>query len=206
MALFYLPYGSHICSQIVRQGIDPTLKEKEKALQARTSWIQNQLIQIHSRPKPDQSKIAAFADELKKTEDNREQLEAEIRQKHPRYAQLHYPTPLSLKAIQQLLDDRTALLEYSQGKAASFLFAVSKNDFLVARLPADSSLMNRVRKVREAIADKPNRQMLSNYLLNARAVPGADPAGSPDTGWQEVVDHRCRWHLKLSALRGVARI
>jgi CHAT domain-containing protein len=154
----------------VRQGIDPALKEKEKTLQARTSWIQNQLIQIHGRPKPDQSKIAAFADELKKTEDDREQLEAEIRQKHPRYAQLHYPTPLSLKAIQQLLDDRTALLEYSQGKAASFLFAVSKNDFLVACLPADSSLMNRVKKVREAIADKPNRQTLSNYLLNARSL------------------------------------
>jgi CHAT domain-containing protein/tetratricopeptide (TPR) repeat protein len=154
----------------VRQGIAADLKEREKLLQARISWVQNQIIQIQSRPNPDQLKITALDDELKKLQTDREQLEAEIRQKHPRYAQLRYPTPLSLEGIQKSLDDKTALLEYSLDKDDSFLFAISKSDFLAVKLPSNSSLVDRVRKVKEAIADKPNRITLSNYLLNASSL------------------------------------
>jgi CHAT domain-containing protein len=94
----------------------------------------------------------------------------EIRQKHPRYAALQYPTPLGLKAIQESLDAKTVLLEYSLGKEASYLFAISRNDFVTARLPASPLLTNQVTALREAVATKPDRMALSNYLQNARSL------------------------------------
>ena len=154
----------------VKQGIAPTLKQREKDLEARISWIQSQLIQANSRGKPDQNKISGLEEEFTRVESESEQLEMEIRQKHPRYAMLHYPTPLGLKAIQEILDEKTVLLEYSLGKEASFLFVISKNGFLTAQLPAASLLANQVTTLREAVAAGPDRMALSNYLQKARSL------------------------------------
>jgi len=66
-------------------------------------------------------------------------------QKHPRYAELQYPAPLDLKAIQSLLDEQTLLLEYVLGKDGSFLFAVTRNDLIVARLPSAAPIADQVR-------------------------------------------------------------
>ena len=153
----------------VHKGVDPVLKEKEKASLARISEIQAQFFRAHSQPKPDSSKITALESELKKANEEREQLETEIRQKHPRYAELQYPAPLNLKAIQQLLDGKTVMLEYYLEKDASFLFAISKHNFLAARLPAGSILTNEVKSLRDAVAN-PNRLALSNYLQKARSL------------------------------------
>lgn len=150
----------------VQQGINPALKQREKATQTRISWIQSQLIQARSQAKPDQTKIAQLDEEWKKVESEREQLETEIRRKHPQYAEIQYPTPLSLEAIQGLLDERTVLLEYALGHEASFLFAVSQDDFLVARLPSASTISDSVTKLRQAISLKPTSD-LSAYVTQA---------------------------------------
>jgi CHAT domain-containing protein len=153
----------------VAQGIAPELKQQEKAAYRRISSIQNQLIQLHSQTLPDQSKIAKLEEELKKVDSERKQIEIEIRQKHPQYAELQYPTPLGLTEIQALLDDQTALLEYSLGKDASFLFIVTKDQFQAARLPPESSVQERVRKLRDAM-ERPQWSAFSTYRLHARAL------------------------------------
>ncbi|MEA2206049.1 MAG: hypothetical protein QOE77_2825 [Blastocatellia bacterium] len=154
----------------VRQGIALALKQRENQLQNRISWVQTQLIQAHSRTQPDQSKIALLEEDFKKAESERAQVAIEIRQKHPRYANLQYPSPLGVKDIQQWLDEKTVLLEYSLGNEASYLFAISKHDFLTARLPAASLLRNQVIALRETVAGRPDRMGLSNYLQKARAL------------------------------------
>jgi CHAT domain-containing protein len=154
----------------VQQGIAPELKQREKATHRRISSIQSQLIQAHSfaaGESPDQTKIAALEAELKQVENERQQLEMEIRQHHPAYAELHYPAPIGLNAVQDLLDERTVLLEYFLGREGAFLFAVTKNDSVVTRLPSASTLELRVKKLRQAVA-QPTRAAFSNYLLQAR--------------------------------------
>jgi CHAT domain-containing protein/Tfp pilus assembly protein PilF len=153
----------------VQQGIDPALKHRERAADARLSWIQSELITAHSQAKPDPSRIAALEEELKKVDGEREQLELEIRQKHPRYADLQYPTPLGLEAIQQLLDDQTVLLEYALGQDASFVFAITKNEFHVARLAPAASLADRVKKLRDTMT-QPGWAAFSNYRVRARGL------------------------------------
>ena len=154
----------------VKQGIAPDLKQREKDVQSRISKTQNDLIQASSSAKRDQTKVAALEEAFKKLENEREQIEIEIRQKHPRYATLHYPTPLELTAVQKSLDENTVLLAYSLGKEASYLFAITQKDFFTARLPAASVITSQVSALRNAVAIKPDRTALSNYLQNARSL------------------------------------
>jgi CHAT domain-containing protein len=173
----------------IKQGVDPQLKQREQATQTRISRIQNQLIQAHSQTSPDKTKIAAFEEELKKVESDREQLEVEIRQKHPRYADLQYPTPLGLKEIQALLNDQMALLEYSLGQDGSFLFVVTKADFQVARLPSAAAISDHVRALRDTIATTPRRTAYLNYLTHARWLYQAliQPASKLLAGKRQVI-------------------
>ncbi|NET73291.1 MAG: CHAT domain-containing protein, partial [Sphaerospermopsis sp. SIO1G2] len=70
-----------------------------------------------------------------------EQVEREIRTTSPRYADLKYPQPLTLKQIQQqVLDDNTLLLQYSLGEDRSYLWAVTKNEISSYELPKDADI------------------------------------------------------------------
>jgi CHAT domain-containing protein len=141
----------------VTQGIDPELKQREKATHAGISRIQSQLIQAHSTATPDKTRIAQLEDELKKVETEREHLEIEIRQKHPHYAELQYPQPLGVKAIQALLDDQTALLEYALGKDRSFLFVVTRTRLHSFQLPPTKEISPVVQELR-AVLGRPSQR------------------------------------------------
>jgi CHAT domain-containing protein/Tfp pilus assembly protein PilF len=163
----------------VEQGIAPELKQRERATHGRIAWIQSRLIEARSQAKTDQSKIATLEGELKKVDAEREQLNMEIRQKHPRYADLQYPVPLGLNAIQSLLDDRTVVLEYALGQNGSFLFAVTRNDFLAARLPAAASIIAKVEALRLTISARPQRSTLGRQIEHSRQLYRelVEPAG-----------------------------
>jgi CHAT domain-containing protein len=173
----------------VEQGIAPELKQRERAAYSRIAWVQSRLIAAYSQPKPDQSQIAALEEELKKADAERERLNMEIRQKHPRYADLQYPAPLGLKAVQSLLDDRTLLLEYAIGRDASFLFAVTGSDFLVARLPPASAIADRVEALRATITSRPQRAALGKQINHSRELYRQliEPAGKLLAGKRKLI-------------------
>jgi CHAT domain-containing protein len=154
----------------LQQGIAPALKRRERDTHARIAWIQRQLIQAQSGPSPDERAIAQLEEQLKQIEREREQLEIEIKRNHPRYAELQYPTPLGLKAIQDLLDEQTALLEYALGEDRSFLFAITKTDYSVVELPPASSIADQVKQLRETLITKPQRQHFPTYIEQARSL------------------------------------
>ncbi|MGH9847646.1 MAG: CHAT domain-containing protein, partial [Blastocatellia bacterium] len=65
-----------------------------------------------------------------------DQLQAEIKSRHPQYAALTRPQPLSLAEIQrQALDKETLLLEYALGEENSYLFAVTPTTINTFTLP-----------------------------------------------------------------------
>ncbi len=162
-----------------QQGIDPALKQRERDAHARIAWIQRQLIQGHSQESPDKNTIAQLEEQLKRVERERNQLETEIRKNHPRYAELQYPTPLGLKAIQDSLDEQTTLLEYALDEERSFLFVITRTDSFMAELPPASSISDRVNQLRETLITKPQRSTVPTYIDQARSLHRVliEPAG-----------------------------
>lgn len=173
----------------VGQGISPDLKQRERLTHLRIARIQSQLIQAYSQETPDQSKTAMLEEELKQADVEREQLNAEIRRRHPRYADLSYPAPVESSSLQSMLDSRTVLLEYALGKDASFLFAVTKNDFLVARLPPSASIGASVEALRSLLAARPQRSSFGKQIEYSRQLYRdlIEPAGKLLRGKQNLI-------------------
>lgn len=145
----------------VQAGITADLKQQEKELGARLSWIQEQLGDL---PATD-SGIELRA-QLDQAGEAMEHLEEEIRRRHPRYAEVRYPTPLRLEQIAGLLDERTALLEYFVGQEVSFLFVVTRDGLSTYRLPPAGELENKVQAFRKTL-ERPGILALSRYRIEA---------------------------------------
>src|SRR6185436_5583713 len=98
-----------------------------------------------------QEPAAELRDQLDQVGEEMEQLTEEIRRRHPRYAEVRYPTPLQLDQIEHLLDERTALIEYFVGQESSFVFVVSRDGLSAHRLPAAALLTKKVQGLRAAL-------------------------------------------------------
>lgn len=147
--------------------VAPTLLARRQQIQARISQLQSQLLEQHAEAHPDSSKIKPLEEKLIAADEEYQDWRRAVRRRHPRYADLRYPDPIRLEGAQRLLDAETVLLEYSFGEEASYLFALSRDGYLVARLPEAALIYTRVKRLREAIA-RPNRVAFSNYLVEAR--------------------------------------
>lgn len=149
------------------QGIDPLLKQREAELVGQLSWILDQL----SRQKPDSGSAEAEAlrRQLAETESDLERLKAETRLLSPQYAEVRYPTALSLEGAQGLLNGRTAFLEYFVGQESSFLFVVTREGLTSYRLPPAEELANRVRSLREVLR-QPNSLQFPRFRKEAREL------------------------------------
>jgi CHAT domain-containing protein/Tfp pilus assembly protein PilF len=152
----------------VRQGIAPELKERERAVHARLAAIQSRLLQAYRQPHPDAAQIAALEAEFKRADAEREEVEWEIRRRHPRYAELQYPTPVGVSAVQGMLEEGTALLEYVLLRESGIVFVVTREEFRAVRLGSAQTIREYVEKLREAVAAGPRRGAFSNYVLHAR--------------------------------------
>jgi CHAT domain-containing protein/Tfp pilus assembly protein PilF len=153
----------------VRQGIASELKQRQIEIAQRITWLQSQLIDDLSGRRQGASDSAQLEAELSRSEDERERLDWQIRREHPRYAAVSQPLPLQFDRIQQLLDDRTALLEYSVGKERSFLFVVTRNGLAGFPLPPGPELTREVEALRQTLA-KPGRRLYGRYLETARRL------------------------------------
>jgi CHAT domain-containing protein/Tfp pilus assembly protein PilF len=149
----------------VQEGITPELKRKETELGARLSWIQEQLGRIPAGG-AEGGQAAALQIQLGEAGEAMERLEEEIRRRHPRYAEVRYPTPLRLAQVEGLLDDRTSLLEYFVGEEASFLFLVSRTGLSVYPLPPADVLAKKAQELRKTL-ERPGILTLGRFRLAA---------------------------------------
>jgi CHAT domain-containing protein len=79
--------------------------------------------------------------ELEKLQTDYDAIENQIRTASPRYASLSSTQPLGVADVQQqVLDDKTVLLEYNLGPEASYLWAISKSSLNLYKLPAKLAL------------------------------------------------------------------
>ncbi len=142
----------------VTDSTTPDLLKRQQELQQRISQLTAQLIKERSPEvaKQNKPKIEELERSLGKADAELADWLRELRRRNPRYAALQYPDPITLAQTQRMLDDETLLLSYSLAEAESFLFAVSRNDFQVKRLPAEKTLEANVQELLAAITDKNN--------------------------------------------------
>jgi CHAT domain-containing protein/tetratricopeptide (TPR) repeat protein len=124
----------------IRQGIDPTLLETERNVLQRLNLKTNLLTRLLASKHTDEQEAAARK-ELDTLVAEYQEVEAQIRARSPRYAELTQPVPLNLKQIQtQVLDSETLLLEYSLGEEKSFLWAVTTDSIKSFELPKRATI------------------------------------------------------------------
>ena len=152
----------------VEQNTAPDLTKRQQQLQQRISQFTTQLIKERSQEtsKQDKAKIAELEKSLSQADIELADWLRELRGRNPRYAALKYPEPVTLAQIQALLNDDTLLLSYSLAEPQSFLFAITRNDFQVRRLPPETTLREGVKKLLAAITDK-NHPSPDEYRLQA---------------------------------------
>jgi CHAT domain-containing protein len=124
----------------IRSGVDPTLLERERSLQ--------QLLASRTQRHIELADDATIGDQL--TELDKEivslthqysELEALIRARSKKYADLFQPVPLEAKQIQQhVLEKDTLLLEYSLGDDRSYLWALGENLVTSYELPGRAEI------------------------------------------------------------------
>jgi CHAT domain-containing protein len=130
----------------VREGVDPELRDRERALLLRLNGKANRQAGLLQHRATEESRRAAETETLSALEDLT-QVEAEIRRRSPRYAALTQP-PLATSAdIQGLLDGETVFLEFSLGEERSFLWAVDQGSVTGFELPPRARIEALAREV-----------------------------------------------------------
>ena len=135
----------------IRQGVEPSLLERERSLQqslnAKAAYQTRLLSGKHTA-----EQAAAAAKEIDALTVEYHDIEAKIRATSPHYATLTQPRPLSLEEVQkQVLDKDTLLLEYALGEQASYVFAVSQASIRSYSLPKRGEIESLGRQVYETL-------------------------------------------------------
>ncbi len=158
----------------VREGLDPELLDEQSALLARLRALQQRLVELRFQPQEQDipQLIVEIEREEQETERKYQLNQAEIRRCGPRYASLTQPEIWNVEEIQEeLVDDRTALLEYVLGDQQGLLFVVLKNDCEAFLLPPKAEIETMVRELREAVSRRdvagyPQGHELYQALIN----------------------------------------
>lgn len=123
----------------ITEGIPADLLKRKQDNLDRQQQIAEELTGVSLVADKDKKKPADLDDELEKLQTEFDDLENQIRTASPRYASLTAGKPLTLAEIQaNVLDDQTALLEYSLGTDTSYLWAITKSGATIYKLPARS--------------------------------------------------------------------
>jgi CHAT domain-containing protein len=134
-------------------------------------------------PKPDADKLEAELETLSLEYD---QIENQIRSASPKYAALTAPQPLTLQQVQQqVVDDKTTLLEYSLGDERSYLWAVTPTSVTLYKLPTKQAVDQQAQDLRaQLIPPKLQRRIVGiDVSEQQRGLGlGGDPQATGSAG------------------------
>lgn len=135
------------------RGVDPRLVALRCDLERRINEKEHRLIQLKKRDAAP-AVFQQVEDEQRSLLREHEVVEGRIRGDSPRYAALTQPEPLSTAEIQRrALDEDTLLLEYDLGEERSYLWAVTSDSLVSARLPPRSEIEDTARRAYDLIRE-----------------------------------------------------
>ncbi|MCP3964045.1 MAG: CHAT domain-containing protein [bacterium] len=141
----------------IRREADPALLERERELQQQLNARERERFELRRVPRVRSQALAAVEKDVRLALQRLEAVRGEIRARHPRYAAL--TQPLSLKEIQELVLDRSALLlEYQLGTERSFLWAVTPDSIQSYELPGRAEIESLARRTYTLLTNSHRRE------------------------------------------------
>ena len=138
----------------IKQGVDPSLIDRESYLRRRIAEKSEQQTRLLSK-KHTEEQASALAKELETLTTEYDQVQTRIRQVSPRYAALIEPAPIGVEAIQkQLLDADTLLLEFALGEQKSFVWAVTPDSFKSFELPGRAEIEQEAKRFYQLLTQR----------------------------------------------------
>jgi CHAT domain-containing protein len=164
----------------VREGANNELLKKQDEILVILTQEKQLLEQESKSGQADQQKISELKAKIKSSEEELNKNKNEIRSTNPRYADLHYPQPVSLQEAQALcLDKNIVILEYSVGDSSSCLWVMTQSAHQLFRLPGRKSLQEQIESFRFALLnpDQTNNEFFTNggYSLYQTLLKPAEP-------------------------------
>ncbi len=135
----------------IRKGVSAHLLDAEKTELQHIAQIQTHLTTEQLTPEDRKELLAR----LQEHEDKLRRVRTDIRKENPFYAQVKFPEPLTLKAVQKNLPDDTFLLEYTLGKDHSYLWVIGKKKYEWLQLPGRSTLAAQINRYYRLISQPP---------------------------------------------------
>jgi CHAT domain-containing protein/tetratricopeptide (TPR) repeat protein len=151
----------------IHQGADPLLLERGRSLLLRlNARAEEQALLLNGEHNSEQALM--LSREMDAITHEYDEVQTRMRKTSPRYAALMQPQTLSLKEIQQSLDQETLLLEYKLGEARSFVWAVTPTTINIYELPGRAEVEKVARRFYELVTAR-NQQPLGESLPQRRA-------------------------------------
>jgi len=137
---------------IIRGRLNHELKEREIEIANKVSSVAQSLSDGHIS----ESKRKELLKKLQLAEDEYILFISKIRSEIPEFVDIVLPEPCRFEQIQnQLLDEKTALIEYFLGEKQSFMFLFTKNDYNLYSLPARDDIKKSIKAYLKILSDPP---------------------------------------------------
>jgi CHAT domain-containing protein/Tfp pilus assembly protein PilF len=136
----------------IQTGVDPALAARQRDLERRLALKADRRQVLLGRGKGDQTESKALEIESEQIRAELDNLDAEIRRKNPRYADLTHPRAASVAEIQALLDSGTLLLEYSLRRERGYLWAVDATSLRAFVLPGREEIERAARGFHQTLS------------------------------------------------------
>ncbi|MCB1057968.1 MAG: CHAT domain-containing protein [Acidobacteria bacterium] len=159
----------------VRARAGEDLQRREREIQGRLNLERERL----RDPQRSSTEVAASEERLRSLSLDLERARAAIRAADPRYAELAKPEPVSVEAVQRLVEPGTLVLSYSFDRGDLFLFAITAETFAAHRLLPRSlvehqaaALYENLRyRSQDPLQGQLTAQALAGQLLPAGIIP-----------------------------------
>ncbi|MFY9227354.1 MAG: tetratricopeptide repeat protein [Blastocatellia bacterium] len=143
--------------QDILTSIRPTISGIDSQLLAKERKV-NQLIRNKTRSQMKllsaeytAEQLTSVSKDLEKFAKEYEVIQADIKEKYPRYAELMYLSSISVKDLQQRLGKDTILLEYWLGQQYSYLWLITNNKVESFELPSRLEIEQQVNKFHQLL-------------------------------------------------------
>lgn len=135
----------------LEKGIDPDLRKKRDSLDGLMQSLRKRSAIEYARPIPDEKAIIQLNAQIRRAEQERTDLERQIRLRNPLYSSVQYPEPISLATLQRtVLKKDEVMLEYFFAKEGVYCFVISTVRFEIIKLPVQPQQLEKT--IRSLIA------------------------------------------------------
>lgn len=134
----------------LRYDAEPALEKRETRLYqqlAERSRQRDKLLEAAADGSRDAGRLASLVDDIASLENALNLLEIEIREASPQFAGVSPPEPLKLPQVQALLDRDSVLLQYAFVDRSAYVWAVTRDRVVAAKLPGRETIEATARRV-----------------------------------------------------------